>query len=110
MFIRGIWAYVISTKISCAGSYIIKHLVFDVVCLLNCLFSFKSTRYNGYLDIFSAVQVQEGLEAGALVNWMTFYGPVKNKNLTYGILRKLPNLEERLNTAVDLTMGNTVVR
>ena len=60
--------------------------------------------------IFSAVQVQEGLEAGALVNWMTFYGPVKNKNLTYGILRKLPNLEERLNTAVDLTMGNTVVR
>ena len=60
--------------------------------------------------IFSAAQVQEGLEAGALVNWMTFYGPVKNKNLTYGILRKLPNLEERLNTAVDLTMGNTVVR
>ena len=41
---------------------------------------------------------------------MTFYGPVKNKSLTYGILRKLPNLEERLDTAVDLTMGNTVVR
>ena len=84
--------------------------MFNLVCLFRKLsFSLKSTRYNQIL-ILSAVQVQEGLEAGALVNWMTFYGPVKNKNLTYGILRKLPNLEERLNTAVDLTMGNTVVR
>ena len=55
-------------------------------------------------------QIRDALEAGALVNWMTFYGPVKNKNLIYGVLRKLPSLEERLNTAVDLTMGNTLVR
>ena len=62
------------------------------------------------LLIYFLLQICDALEAGALVNWMTFYGPVKKKNIVYGILRKLPSLEERLDMAVDLTLGNMVVR
>ncbi|KAL4234401.1 hypothetical protein ACF0H5_006048 [Mactra antiquata] len=57
----------------------------------------------------SKSEIDEALSIGSLISWIEHYGNVQNKLLTYGLLKKIPSLDGKIDTAVDISFGTTII-
>jgi len=56
------------------------------------------------------LQVYDALLTGSLVNWLSYFRPSGNRLMLYGLMRKLPSAADKVETAVDLSFGNAIIR